>query len=121
MKNGPAQNRHHVIFERRKAERIPEIKRLRNYGGMIILMNMQDHGKLHHDLWGSMPFPDREVAKLLTQYLPPRESMQPRDYQLNLAISFLAIHGEHATADHLREQREYIMRTPVVLDGVEYA
>lgn len=105
-------NHHHVIYEKRLANRDHVMGRLRNYAGLIILTNVYDHRRLHRDL-GSVPFPDRQVARQMMINMPPREVAQPRDYQLAFCIDFLLAHEQTDTAEHLMAQREYIMRTPL--------
>lgn len=106
-------NRHHVWYTRAEYRGDRVYGRLRETAGFIVLMSIYDHRELHQNIWASTPKPDRDVALELLQALPPRESIQPRDYQIQFAIGFLATHGQQLTAEHLYEQNQYIMRTPL--------
>lgn len=102
-------NRHHVWYEKNQFNRDPVLKRLRGYAGMIILTDIHDHNLLHSRMRTGVPFPDRQVAVDMMREMPPRENMQPRDHQLNFAIGYLLDRGQDLTAEHLLEQREFIM------------
>lgn len=106
-------NRHHVWYTRAEYRGDRVYGRLREMSGFVILMSMDDHRDLHQDIWSSTPRPDRDLAIALMRELPPRETAQPRDYQLQFAIGFLALHDEQLVADHLHTQLGYIMNTPL--------
>lgn len=106
-------NTHHLIFEKRNANRDPVMGRLRRLAGMAILTNLYDHRTLHNNMQSGIPFPDRQVSRELIMAMPPREIAQPRDYQLQFAIDFLLQRDQVLTAEHLQEQQLYVMRTPL--------
>ena len=115
----PLQNHHHLWYEKREYGRDSVLHRVRNRAGFIILMNLLDHRDLHAHM-RSTPRPDREVSLELLRRMPDKEEGQSRTHQLDYAIGFMAMHGQELTAEHLSEQRLYIVRHPVIIDGVEH-
>lgn len=105
----------------REYRRTPLLNRLRNLHGLIIPMNIYDHRELHEDM-GGVPKPKLDaVEHFLNGVVLPYEEGQPRSRTLDQAIGFFAMTGNEATAEHLMEQRAYILRTPILGEGQEVA
>lgn len=106
-------NTHHVFFEGRVYRRSVILQRLRNHHGLIVPINIADHRDLHHELQGhhGVPTPSYESVRDFLEIVSPYEKGQDRTQTLDEAIGFFALCDEWDTAEHLIQQREFIIRT----------
>lgn len=113
-RNGPspsAQNRHHLGWERRQWEKNNILYKLREYPGMIIMMNLRDHNELHRELLPP-PKPTNQQAEELLSTFGKYDSQTERTDYLDLAVRQLQDTNPRY-AGHLLLQRGFVLLHPV--------
>lgn len=106
-------NRHHTFYDREDWTRQKHLWNIRTTRGLILRLPMLEiHRPLHlqNNLRHGVPIPDKEAAiELVNNVLLPYEEGQPLFRTLEQAIGWFAMTDNQPTAEHLYEQKEFIL------------
>lgn len=103
-------NRHHLAFNREDWFRPKHLRLIRTHKGMILDLPMIEiHRPLHINIRQGVPLPTQEAAQAFNETVQPYKQGQALFHTVDQAIGFFAMSGEQPTAEHLYEQKQFIL------------
>lgn len=109
--------RHHLLYERNAYNQNRFLQALRRMPGLILPLPMAEIHQPLHKRFGGVPTPTRDAAELFVGRIAlPYEKGQPLFQTVDQAIGWFDATGNFGTADHLAEQREFIIERLEVKD-----
>jgi hypothetical protein len=103
-------NRHHLAYDRVDWFRPQHLRKIRTHKGMILNLPMIEiHRPLHANIRQGVPIPSQEAAEAFNDTVLPYREGQALFHTVDQAIGFFAMVDEQPTAEHLYEQKQFIL------------